>query len=91
MENSNEKNEQIKQVVEGLTSVMRTVWNNPDLTVPKDIAEKYDIDKKFCEKKENSYHTDIEIVSNGNCMICGKPLSGNKLYVCEECKKRIES
>ena len=36
------------------------IWNNPNLTVPKDIAEKYNIDKKFYEKEEteNNEHSD---------------------------------
>ena len=55
-----DKNEQIKQVIEGFTCLMRGMWNNPNLTVPKDIAEKYNIDKKFYEKEEteNNEHSD---------------------------------
>lgn len=26
-----------------------------------------------------------EVVANGNCTICGKPLSGDRVFVCEEC------
>ena len=43
-------NEQIKQTIEGFIQLMRGLWNNPDLTVPKDLADKYNIDSKFCEK-----------------------------------------
>lgn len=31
---------------------MRAMWNDPNVTVPKDIAEKYNIDKKFYEKEK---------------------------------------
>lgn len=56
-----DKNEQIKQVIEGFTCLMRGMWNNPNLTVPKDIAEKYNIDKKFYEKEEteNNEHSEF--------------------------------
>lgn len=29
-----------------------------------------------------------EVVANGNCAICGKPLSGDKVFICEECSKK---
>ncbi len=51
MDNSNIKNEQMKQVIEGFTCLMRGMWNDPNVTVPKDIVEKYNIDKKFYEKE----------------------------------------
>lgn len=28
------------------------------------------------------------IIVNGNCVICGKPLSGNRLFLCEECEEK---
>ncbi len=30
----------------------------------------------------------VEIIANGNCMLCGKSLSGNRLFLCEECEKK---
>ena len=29
-----------------------------------------------------------EVVANGNCAICGKPLSGDRVFVCEECNNK---
>lgn len=29
-----------------------------------------------------------KVVSNGNCAICGKPLSGDRVFICEECSKK---
>ena len=28
----------------------------------------------------------FEIVVNGNCAVCGKPLTGNRFMICEECE-----
>lgn len=43
--------EQAKQMIESFTQFMRTLWNNPNLTVPDDMAEKFGIADKFREKK----------------------------------------
>lgn len=32
----------------------------------------------------------FEIVCNGNCARCGKPLSGDRIFFCEECEKKIK-
>lgn len=44
---SNMSKDEIKQAIEGFTQFMREMWNNPNLTVPKDLAEKYDISSEF--------------------------------------------
>ena len=54
---SNMSKDEIKQTIEGFTQFMRGMWNNPTLTVPKDLAEKYDISSEFRDK---------ESVDNGN-------------------------
>jgi len=43
--------EQAKQMIEGFTQFMRTLWNNPNLTVPDDMAEKFGIADEFREKR----------------------------------------
>lgn len=27
-----------------------------------------------------------KIVVNGNCAVCGKPLTGNNIFICKECQ-----
>lgn len=44
---------EIKQAIEGFTQFMRAVCVNPNLTVPKELAERFDISEEFCENKEN--------------------------------------
>lgn len=29
-----------------------------------------------------------EIIVNGKCSVCGKPLQGNRIFVCEECENQ---
>ncbi len=31
-----------------------------------------------------------KIIANGCCMMCGKSLTGNNLFICEECQKKEE-
>jgi len=42
-----------------------------------------------CDLKDCMYRTEsnirVEIIVNGNCMLCGKPLSGTRLFLCEGC------
>lgn len=33
---------------------------------------------------------DYKIVANGKCPLCGKPLNGDKIFICKKCAK-IES
>ena len=56
MENNMTK-EQIKQTIEGFTSFMRGISNNPNLYVPKELADKYDISEEFREKMEGCAET----------------------------------
>ena len=46
--------EEVKQKIEVFTQFMRGMFNNPNLYVPKDMADKYGISEEFCEKKENT-------------------------------------
>lgn len=32
----------------------------------------------------------IEIVAHGNCARCGKPVEGNSIFLCDECKSLIK-
>ena len=32
----------------------------------------------------------FEIVCNGNCARCGKPLSGDRIFFCEECEELVK-
>ena len=48
--------EQMKSTIEGFTEFMRGITNNPNLVVPKELAEKYNISSKYCEK-ENTDET----------------------------------
>lgn len=59
MENNMTK-EQIKQTIEGFTSFMRGICNNPNLNVPKELADKYDISEEFREKMEGCAETKKE-------------------------------
>ena len=45
------RDEEIKQTLENFTQAMRTMWGNQNLTIPKDLAEKYNVDDKFREEK----------------------------------------
>lgn len=29
----------------------------------------------------------FKVIVNGNCMMCGKPLSGERIFLCETCEK----
>lgn len=33
----------------------------------------------------------FKIIVNGNCMICGKELTGDRIFICEKCSKKAES
>lgn len=46
---------EMKQAMEGLTLLMRGITGNQDLSVPKELADRYGIDEEFveeCRKKE---------------------------------------
>ena len=47
---------------------------------------------KWCPLKEvkgaDNFARPHEVVTNGNCAICGKPLSGDRVFICEECSKK---
>lgn len=30
----------------------------------------------------------IKVIVNGNCMICGKPLNNDRIFLCETCEKK---
>ena len=45
------KNEQAKQMIESFTQFMRTLWNNPNLAVPDDMADKFNVSDEFRMKK----------------------------------------
>lgn len=32
----------------------------------------------------------VKYIVNGNCVICGKKLNKNKIFLCEECKEKIK-
>ena len=40
--------------------------------------------------QEKGYRNKSKVVANGNCIVCGKPLGGNRLFVCEECGAKLE-
>ena len=44
------KDENIKQTIEGFTQFMRGLFNNPNLSVPEDLAEKYNISSEYRKK-----------------------------------------
>ena len=48
-ENDNKqiKDESIKQTIEGFTQFMRGLFNNPNLSIPEDLAEKYNISSEY--------------------------------------------
>lgn len=31
-----------------------------------------------------------KIIVNGNCVVCGKELTGNELFLCEQCREEDE-
>ena len=35
--------------------------------------------------------TKHEIIVNGGCAVCGRPLTGNRIYVCEECQRKAKA
>lgn len=45
--------EEIKKTLEGFTLFMRAMSGNKELKVPKDLGEKYGVDKELCEEEEN--------------------------------------
>ncbi len=38
------------------------------------------------EKKDEECPIRFEIVVNGNCAVCGKPLTGDRFMICKECE-----
>lgn len=42
------------------------------------------------EKRISKHDLKAKIIVNGNCMICGRLLTGNNLFICEECQKKSE-
>lgn len=40
--------------------------------------------KELCQKFQHK----AEIVVNGNCVVCGKPLTDSNLFLCEECQRK---
>ena len=66
MENNMTK-EQIKQTIEGFTSFMRGISNNPNLNVPKELADKYDISEEFREKMEMTTNNLCDSCTNIGC------------------------
>lgn len=54
-----------------------------DLTAAEAISEI----KKY-EEKQNEKDLQVKAIVNGNCMMCGKELSGDKIFFCEECEKK---
>lgn len=45
--------EQMKQEIEGFTQFMRSICKNPNLSVPKDLADRYGISEEYREKGES--------------------------------------
>lgn len=33
----------------------------------------------------------FEIIVNGKCVVCGKDLTKDRIFICEECSKKAES
>ena len=33
---------------------------------------------------------DFQVIVNGNCTKCGKPIEGNSIFLCDECKSLME-
>jgi len=33
---------------------------------------------------------DHAIIDNGKCSICGKPLTGKQVFICEECQEKTQ-
>lgn len=46
--------EEVKQKIEVFTQFMRGMFNNPNLYVPKDMADRYNISEEYYEKKTES-------------------------------------
>lgn len=42
-------------------------------------------------KDQQTEKPEANIIENGRCVICGKPLKGNRLFVCEDCSKKMET
>ena len=42
-------------------------------------------DDDYCSYGERK---DFQVIVNGNCTKCGKPLSGNRIFICEECEEQ---
>lgn len=32
-----------------------------------------------------------EIIVNGDCAVCGRPLTGNRIFICEECQRKAKA
>ena len=40
-------------------------------------------------KDQKTEKPEANIIENGRCVICGKPLEENRLFVCEDCSKKM--
>lgn len=52
--------EQIKHAIEGFTTFMRGMWNNQDLYIPDEIADKYNISEEFRKKDKERKMSESE-------------------------------
>jgi len=47
-------------------------------------------DRHFCQPYKASPTYKIEVITRGNCMICGKELTGG-LFFCKECEDKYKA
>ena len=51
-------NEDIKQMLEGFTQLSRGIFNNPNLYVPDEIAEKYNVSEEYRDNNKRGEKND---------------------------------
>lgn len=50
------------------------------------IQDMFDDALALLKERKPKYH--MKIITNGNCTVCGKPLGGDTLFLCEECRQK---
>jgi len=79
-----------KMTVSEIITVFGGCSNWVDYSVDEAIAKIKEYEDKQNHKNIVSRIPGVKIITNGNCLICGKELSENRLFLCKECEIKQE-
>lgn len=80
-----------KMTAEEVITVFGGCSNWVDYSVDEAIAKIKEYEDKQKHKNIVSRIPRAKIITNGNCLICGKELSKNRLFLCKECEKKQDA